>query len=102
MLAKAMRLRSAGYGAKVTVSDWLKGAGVIIGGTLLTVLLSSWMRQQSFDKSYSSTLMDNGWLIFFVVSMRYTTLKGWPGRTQAVFMGLVITVIAALAWVNAG
>ena len=38
----------------------------------------------------------NGWLIAFVVSMRYTMLKGWPGRTQAVFISALIGVIASL------
>jgi hypothetical protein len=35
-LAKQMRLRCAGYGAKTTTADGLKGAGVILGGTLLS------------------------------------------------------------------
>ena len=52
MLAKVMRLRSAGYGAKATAVDGLKGAGVILGGTVLSVLVATWMRQQSVDPVY--------------------------------------------------
>jgi hypothetical protein len=33
MLAKMMRLRCAGHGAKTTTADGLKGAGMILGGT---------------------------------------------------------------------
>ena len=35
-------------------------------------------------------------LIPFIISMRYWSLKGWPGRTQAVFMGVLIGAIVAL------
>jgi hypothetical protein len=104
MLAKVMRLRCAGYGTKVTPIDGLKGAGVVIGGTLLMVLISTWMRQNSLGDSYASALMANGWLFAFIVSMRYTTLKGSPGRTQAIFMGGLIFAIAILTlfagWAN--
>jgi hypothetical protein len=40
----------------------------------------------------------------FVVSTPYTTLKGWPGRTQAIFIGVVLMVVVSLvlggAWIN--
>ena len=60
MLAKVMRLRCAGYGAKATAVDGLKGAGVILGGTVLSVLVAAWMRQQSVDPVYPQALMANG------------------------------------------
>ena len=48
--------------------------------------------------------MANGWLVSFVVSMRYTTLKGWPGRTQAIFIGVLSMLVVLLAlggaWIN--
>ena len=78
MLAKVMRLRCAGYGAKATVVDGIKGAGVILGGSRLSVVVASWMHRQAFDPVYTQALVANGWLVSFVVSMRYTTLKGWP------------------------
>jgi len=43
MLAKVMRLRCAGFGTRVTVVDGLKGAAVMIGGALVTVLVASWL-----------------------------------------------------------
>jgi hypothetical protein len=104
MLAKLMRLRCAGYGAKTTAVDGLKGAAVVLGGTLLSVLVASWMRRQAVDPVYTQALLNNGWLICFVISMRYTTLKGWPGRTQAIFIGVLSTLLVLLAlgggWIN--
>jgi hypothetical protein len=104
MLAKVMRLRCAGYGAKTTAADALKGAGVVLGGTVLSVLVATWMRRQAVDPAYTQALINNGWLVSFVVSMRYTTLKGWSGRTQAIFTGVLLTLVALLAlagaWIN--
>ena len=104
MLAKTMRLRSAGYGAKVTMRDGLKGGAVTIGGTLLSVLLAIWMKRKGVDKSYVSTLAVNGWLVSYIFSMPYTTTKGWPARRQAVFIGGLASAIVALTlaagWVS--
>ena len=104
MLAKLMRLRCAGYGVRTTTVDGLKGASVVLGGTVLSVLIATWLRQQSVDPVYSQALMTNGWLVSFVVSMRYTTLKGWPGRTQATFIGILSTLVVLLtlagAWIK--
>ena len=48
--------------------------------------------------------MSNGWLVSFVLSMRYTTLKGWPGLTQAIFIGVLLALIVSIAfgaaWIN--
>jgi hypothetical protein len=96
ILAKAMRLRCAGYGAKVTTVDALKGAAVMIGGVLVTALLAFWMRRVPGGNSYRMAALANSWLIPFIISMRYWSLKGWPGRTQAVFMGVLTSAIVAL------
>ena len=97
MLAQMMRLRCAGYGAKTTTYDGLKGAGVILGGTLLSVLVATWMRRRAVEPAYTQALMTNGWLVSFVISMRYTTLKGWPGRTQAIFISVLLMLVVLLA-----
>jgi len=102
MLAKVMRLRCAGYGETATTADALKGAGVMIGGTILSVLAATWMRWQSVDPVYTQALTTNGWLLAAVVSMRYTTLKGWPGWTQAIFIGglsmVVVSITLGASW----
>lgn len=104
MVAKLMRLRCAGHGAKPTTADGMKGAGVTLAGTILSVLVATWMHRQSVDPVYTQTLMSSGWLIAFVVSMPYTALKGWPGRTQAIFIGVLLTAVVSLlfggAWIN--
>jgi hypothetical protein len=104
MLAKLMRLRCAGHGATPTTADAVKGAGVILAGTALSVLVARWMQRQSVDPVYTQTLMSSGWLIAFVVAMPYTTLKGWPGRTQAIFIAVLLMMVVSLvlggAWIN--
>lgn len=104
MLAKMMRLRCAGQGAKPTTADAVKGGGIVLGGTLISVLIASWLRRQPVDPVYPQALLTNGWLLAFILSMPYTTLKGWPKRTQAIFVGVLLVVVAALAlggtWIN--
>jgi hypothetical protein len=104
MLAKLMRLRCAGYGAQPSTADALKGAGVILAATALSVLVAGWMQRQLVDPVYPQTLMSSGWLIAFVLSMPYTTLKGWPGRTLAIFIAVVLMMVVSLvlggAWIN--
>ncbi len=104
MLAKLMRLRCAGYGTSPTTADAIKGAGVILGGTALSVLVATWLQRASVDPIYPQTLMSSGWLIAFVASMPYTTLKGWPGRAQAMFIGvlllLLLSIVFGSAWIN--
>jgi hypothetical protein len=106
MLAKAMRLRCAGYGAKVTTVDALKSAGVMLGGSVVTAVFALWMRTVPGGNSYRMAAAANLWLIPFIISMRYWSLKGWPGRTQAVFMGVLISAIVALTvlagWIGRG
>jgi hypothetical protein len=96
MLAKALRLRCAGYGEKVTIADGLKGAAVILGGAVVTVIVVSWLPREPGGNPYRMAILANGWLVPFVISMRYTVLKGWPARTQAVFMGGLISVLVVL------
>lgn len=102
MLARQMRLRCAGHGESPTTADAVKGAAVILGGTLLSVLAANWMRRLAIDPDYAEAVMLNGWLVATVISMRYTALKGWPGRRQAIFMGVVLAVLLFLAWINIG
>lgn len=96
MLARMMRLRCAGHGEKPTIVDSVKGAGIILGGTLLAVLAATWMRRRGVDSIFSDTLLHSGWLFAFVLSMPYTSLKGWPRLTQAIFMGILLVLVALL------
>lgn len=104
MLAKLMQSRSGCHGSTITRADGLKGAGVVLGGTALSVFVATWMQRRSVDPFYTQTLMLHGWLFAFVLSMPYTTLKGWPRRLQAIFIGVLLTVLASIAfgaaWIN--
>jgi hypothetical protein len=104
MLAKRMRLRSAGHGATPTTADAVKGAAIILAGTALSVVAATWMERRSVDPVYTQTLMFSGWLIAYVVSMPYTALKGWPPRTQVVFISVLLLAVVSLVfggvWVN--
>ena len=106
MVAKLMRLRCAGQGEPTTAIDGWKSAGVILGGTLLSVAVATWLHRRSVDQAYTQALMNNGWLIAFIVSMRYTSLKGWHGRAQAIYIGAVSMLITLIAlgtiWINRG
>lgn len=104
MLAKLMRLRCEGHGEKPTTADAAKGAVVILGGTALSVLVATWMQRRSANPVLTQTLMNSGWLIAVVLSMPYHSLKGWPARTQAVFMGVLLALVVSLifggVWIN--
>ena len=102
MLARQMRLRCTGHGEKPTTADSVKGAAIILGGTLLSVVVAGWLRRRSIAPEYAEALMINGWLFALVLSMPYTALKGWPVRRQAIFMGGVLSVLLFLAWINIG
>jgi hypothetical protein len=49
MLAKMLRLRCVGNGAKPTKADVSKGAGICLGGTMLSVLAATWMRRHDAE-----------------------------------------------------
>ena len=54
---------------------------------------------------YLESLFFVSWLVFFVVSQHYTTLKGRPALVQVVLIGgqaaVVIAIALAAAWINA-
>ena len=106
MIAKMMRLRCAGYGETPTPVDSVKGAAIILGGTLLSVVAATWMQRRSMAPVLAETLMSGGWLFAFVLAMPFTTMKGWPARTQAVCIAVVMTVVGTLmfggVWINRG
>ena len=98
MLAKMIRARNAG--AKTTVADGVKGAAVILGATLLSVFLAGWMRRHSVDPQYTKAVVTNGWLIGFVLSMPFTSLKGWPARLQVIFVGAILMIATSIVLIN--
>jgi len=104
MVPKMLRLRSAGHGPNVTAADGRKAAAVTIGGTLVATVALLWAMAQYGRNSYLEALLSISWLVAFVFSQHYTTLKGRPGRVQAVFIGgqsiIVMAIVLTAAWIS--
>ena len=104
MVPKMLQLRSAGHGANLTAADSRRAAAVTIGGTLVATVALLWAMGQYGRNSYLQALLSISWLVAFVFSQRYTTLKGRPGRVQAVFIGgqsvIVIAIVLTAAWIS--
>ena len=103
MVSKMLQLRCAGAGPSITAADHLKAGAVTIVGTLALVIPSVWaIRHYGKDTylfPYLFTFMTVSWLMPYLFSQRYTTLKGRSGRVQAVLIGgpaaIVIAVVLA-------
>ena len=104
MVSKMLQLRCAGHGPKVSAVDSRKAATVMIGGTLALVLALIWPMVRYGSDPYLESLLSVSWLVPVLFSQRYTSLKGRPGRVQAVLIGgpaaIVIGIALAAAWVN--
>jgi hypothetical protein len=104
MVSKMLQLRSAGHGPNLTAADSRRAAAVTIGGTLVATVALLWAMAQYGRNSYLEALLSISWLVAFVFSQRYTTLKGRPGRVQAVFIGgqsiIVIAIVLTAAWIS--
>jgi hypothetical protein len=104
MVPKMLRLRCAGHGPNVTAVDGRKAAAVMIVGTLALVLALMWPMVRYGSNPYLESLLSVSWLVPMLFSQRYTSLKGRPGRVQAVFIAsfsaIVIAIALAAAWIN--
>ena len=104
MVSKMLNLRCAGYGSNVTTADARKSAAVTIGGTLALVAVLTGAISLYGENPYFESLMAMGWLVPFLFSQHYTSLKGRPGRVQAVLIGgpavIVIAIALGSAWIN--
>ena len=104
MIAKMLHLRCAGYGPDVTSSDKVKSAAVVLGGTLTLALLWSWVQWKFGGNAYLRALAPSLWLFPYLVSLRYTSLKGRSAAAQAIFVigfGTALTLfILLVAWIS--
>ena len=104
MVTKMVQLRFAGDGPNVTAADHLKAAAVTIGGTLALVLPLSWAIVRYGKDPYLLSFTTVSWLVPYLFSQRYTTLKGRSGRVQAVLIGgpaaIVIAIVLAAVWLG--
>ena len=104
MVSRMLQLRCAGYGADVTSADARKAAAVTIGGTLMLVLAALWAQAQYGSNRYLESLLLISWMLPWLFSLRYTSLKGRPGLVQAVFVAgsaaVVIAIMLVATWLN--
>jgi hypothetical protein len=105
MVVKLMQLKCAGGSPDVAASDSLKSAAMNIGGTLILVLPWLWAVRQYHGNGYVMVLAPMTYILPFLLSLRYTSLRGRSGRTQAVFVTGLGTLLAAfllvVAWIGA-
>jgi hypothetical protein len=104
MTVKTMKLRCAGYGPGVTKDDRRKSEAIMIGGSLLLTVIWLWLHIRLGDNPYVDSFSMMLFLAPYVASMRYTSLKGRSGRTQAICIAgtiLVMTLIFGLTgWIT--
>jgi hypothetical protein len=104
MVPKMLELKCAGYGATVTKADNLKAAAIVIVGSLVTAIAYTWYNVNYGKDPYLDSLLMISWLVFFVFSQHFTSLKGRPGRVQALLIGGQTTFLFAIAlgtaWLN--
>ena len=97
MIAERLQLRCAGHGEPVTAKDGLKGAAVIIVGTLVLVMVLSWAMGRYGKSPYLQSLQSMSWLFATLYSQRYWALKGRSAGVQAVLIGAPSVVLLAIA-----
>ena len=104
MVPSGVKLRCAGAGSPVTAADARKAAVVTVGGTLFLTLLWGWGQQRYPDNPYLDAMVLMAFMPPYLVSLRYTSLKGRPGSVQAVFvisqLLAVTAIILGAAWLG--
>jgi hypothetical protein len=104
MIARALRLKCAGYGPDITSSDKRKSAAVMIGGALLLTLLWLGAQWPFPQNAYLDAVGPMAFFLPLLLSSRYTSLKGRSARAQAVLivgLGAALTVFFLLVgWVG--
>jgi hypothetical protein len=104
MIARIMQLECAGYGPDVTASDKIKSSAVNIAGTLILALLWLWAQWRFGGNDYLVALSPMAYLIPYLVSLHYTSLKGRSGRAQMILIvgfGVVLTAFFLLVgWIG--
>lgn len=99
-----LKLRCAGAGEPVTAADSRKAATVMLVGTLFLTVLWIWGLRLYPDNPYILSLGTMSFIPPYLLSMRYTTLKGRPGSVQAVLIGwqllAVLAIMLGAAWLS--
>ena len=94
MIGTMMKLGCTGV--RVTREDAWKSAAVSLGGTLLLTALWMALHIRLGDQSYLDAFSAMAFLVPYLFSLRYTSLKGRSLRTQSIFIGGMILVLALI------
>jgi hypothetical protein len=96
MNATMLRLGCAGSNVRITRNDVRKSVAINLGGTL--VLTAIWMalRVRLGDRTYLDAFIGMAFLIPYLFSMPYTSLKGRSLATQVIFIGGMILALTAI------
>jgi hypothetical protein len=95
MIARMLQLKCAGYGPEITMTDKVKSATLIIGGTLLLALVWLWAVSQFRRSGYVMALGPMTYFVPQLVGLRYTSLKGRSTRAQTIFIATLGGTLAA-------
>ena len=103
MLGTMLKLGCAGSDARVTREDVWKSLAVNLGGTLLLTALWMALHIRLGDRTYVDAFSAMAFLVPYLFSLRYTSLKSRSLLTQSIFIGgmiLVLTLILGTAgWI---
>lgn len=104
MIARMMQLKCAGYGPAITLNDKLKSAAVVVGGALVLTVLWLWAQQQLADNTQIEALAPMAFFLPYLLSLRYTALKGRSARAQTIFIAglgtLLVAIFLLAGWVG--
>ncbi|HJQ40620.1 MAG TPA: hypothetical protein VKB93_26035 [Thermoanaerobaculia bacterium] len=105
MIRTMLKLGCAGSSQRVSREDAWKSAAVSLGGTLLLTAVWMAVHIRLGDRTYVDAFSAMAFLVPYLFSLRYTSLKGRSLRTQSIFIGgmiLALTLILGTAgWVAA-
>ena len=96
MIGTMMKPGCAGSGERVTREDTRKSVTVMLVGTLLLTALWMVMHIRLGDRTYVDAFSAMAFLVPYVFSLRYTSLKGRSLPTQSIFIGGMILVLALI------
>ena len=85
---------------RYTKRDGMIGAGVMLAGTLLSVVLGTVARQNGMP-IVGEMLLTNGFLASTMLSTPFWLLKGQPWRAQVVLIGGTIAMLTLITYLAA-
>jgi hypothetical protein len=104
MIGTMMKLGCTRSGGRVTREDAWKSVAVNLGGTLFLTALWMLLPIRTGDRNYVNAFSVMAFLVPYLFSLRYTSLKGRSLRTQSIFIGgmiLMLTLILGTAgWLS--